>query len=556
MRGTEWRTNGSLVALAAALALALAFGPAQATTFTAPGDSATIQGAVDMAGDGDTVLVKKCTPFLTGVCGPNGEWNEKMEIVGKSITLKCAGAVLDGAPQDGVQIEDEGIFIDGAGAAGTKVIGCTVQFFGKEGIKVDDVDDVTIQNCTLIGNKSQGGLNLKGNNFLIKGNTAIDNGGDGIDIRGDSSDGLIVRNVTHSNGSAGIDMDQSDNKRNTFLNNRAFRNGNEGFRLKGEEHTVRRNRAETNGLEGFQLGNGFNKGLVEKNLSRGNDSDGFECDGNCDENTFLRNVALNNGDDGFRCPNSCDDNKFIKNLAGGNETEGFDISGDDHEFTGNRAIENQEGGFKIDCDNNDVGPTCGGPIVGNRSIRNLDDHGFNMRDLLDTTVYHNKAIGNEDHGFICDTCDKVMFTENTAKDNGEDGFNQTGSADNTYEKNKSVKNNNDGFHIDGTPSDTKLINNTANKNGADGIDIDDDASDTDIEGNTVKDNAGTGIENNGGPDTIISGNTVKGNRTDIAGAGDGGGAGNATLDGTNSFSTGGFDVKTECTGPGDGPSCP
>ncbi len=67
--------RGSLVALSALISLALAFAPARAATFVAPDDFGTIQAAVDAASPGDTIIIKKCTPFLSGVCGPNGEWH-------------------------------------------------------------------------------------------------------------------------------------------------------------------------------------------------------------------------------------------------------------------------------------------------------------------------------------------------------------------------------------------------------------------------------------------------------------------------------------------------
>ena len=547
MRWARLRTHGGFITLSTLLALGLFAAPAWGATIVVPSPpNFTIADAITAASPGDTVLVKK-----GGGTGPNGEYHEAVDIT-KTLTFKCAGAVLDGAPEDDPQIEDDGINISGLGAVGTKVIGCKVQNFGDKGIEVDDVDDVTIKNCTLIGNDSDG-LRLKGNNFIIRGNTAINND-NGIDIQSDSSDGLIVGNVAHSNNSEGIDMDGSDNKRNTFLNNKSFRNGNEGFRLKGEDHTLIGNRAETNDGEGFQLTGGFRKSLVERNLSRGNDEQGFDCSG-CDENTFLRNVAINNVNEGFKI--NGDDNKLIKNLSIGNQEEGFDIDGDDNEVTGNRAIGNQEDGFDINCNDSvevdvDDEGVCGGPIIGNRSIRNVDDHGFDLHDLDDTTVSGNKSIGNEDEGFYCNSCKDVLFENNLARDNGGNGFEQTAPNGDVneriiYKNNRSIGNDRDGFEINDSATLT-LIRNTVNKNNGDGIDIDDGTTDVVIDGNRVFRNRGTGIENDGGSDTDLKNNVVKGNRTDIAGRGDSCSNAPATDGGSNTFVTGGFKVCSPGTG--------
>ena len=68
MIGTGRIARGSLVTLAAALALTLAFAPARAATKTVPVPFATIEAAVLDASPGDTIIIKKGGGF--GECTP------------------------------------------------------------------------------------------------------------------------------------------------------------------------------------------------------------------------------------------------------------------------------------------------------------------------------------------------------------------------------------------------------------------------------------------------------------------------------------------------------
>ncbi len=72
MMGTGRIARGSLVTLAASLALTLAFAPALADTKIVPDQFGTIQAAVDDAIPGDTISFNKCTACLSAPCGPNG----------------------------------------------------------------------------------------------------------------------------------------------------------------------------------------------------------------------------------------------------------------------------------------------------------------------------------------------------------------------------------------------------------------------------------------------------------------------------------------------------
>ncbi len=564
MKGTGMIKNGSLVTLASALVLALAFGPALAKVINVPADEDTIQDAVDAAASGDTVSVKKGKGG-----GLNGEYHESVDI-DKKITLKCNGAVIDGAIPGNADSDTDAVNVGGPGIEvmsdgdGSKIIGCTVQEFDDHGILVD-ADDVTIRRNILTNNNGDG-LHLSGDNFLVEHNrSSLESDSDGFEINGD--DGTVRHNVAITNDSVGFRMEDSGNERLFIYHNRAFGSGfDPGFRIQGESHTITNNTAEKNNGgsgnpegHGFEFGGFFKKSLVEGNLARGNNNDGFhgECS-DVDENTFRRNVALHNGESGFDFSCDADDNVFTNNKAIGNDQRGFRIRGDDNELTSNRAILNKTHGFEINCNDDggtgDTAEVCGGPIIGNRAIRNADEHGFELDDLNKTTISRNTSIGNEEKGFDMHNSRNLLIEHNLARDNGEHGFEQSGSGStNTYMNNRSIGNGRDGFRIASTPDDLTMIKNRAEKNNGDGIDIDSDADDVFLEANRVIRNRGTGIETDAGSSAVLTDNIMKGNRTDLAGKGDTsdptcGAAVAATDNAGNVLTTGGFGVCTPGTG--------
>ncbi len=83
MIGTGRIARVSLVTLAAALALTLAFAPARAATLVVPTGPATITAAVLAASAGDTIIINK-----GGGTGPNGEYHEEV-VVDKTLTIIC-----------------------------------------------------------------------------------------------------------------------------------------------------------------------------------------------------------------------------------------------------------------------------------------------------------------------------------------------------------------------------------------------------------------------------------------------------------------------------------
>lgn len=131
---TDLRTTLSSTALVALLAL----GPvaSAADVWTVPGDAATVQGAVDLAGPGDVVLVAP------------GDYPEAVTVVGKGITLVADGAAsllrcyVRDVPAGQVFVLD-GFTLDPLAAPGAAITAFAAE---------NDDGPVRVQHCTILGN--------------------------------------------------------------------------------------------------------------------------------------------------------------------------------------------------------------------------------------------------------------------------------------------------------------------------------------------------------------------------------------------------------------------
>ena len=400
------------ITLAVLLALGLTVGSAWAVPCTVPSVAyPTIQSAEDDA-TCDTINVKKCGP-PNATCGPNGVYHESVDI-DKRLTLNCNGAVLDGAPEGGPQIADDGIDIL-PGADGTTVKGCTVQNFKENGIQALGVNGLTIENCTLKSNGSRG-LVLNGDDFLIESNKAIENAGDGFKLLS-ADDGIIRNNLAGGNNSDGFDV---LGDRLQILNNRALRNHDDGFEVDSNETTIMGNRAETNNDKGFDL-NDFSETTISGNKSSENKNEGFEM-GNLDENLIENNLANDNGEEGFSIYSDSDSNTFKSNRSIGNFGDGINISdccSDSNTLINNTIRNNYGDGIDID------GNTTDTIIDGNRVMKNRGT-GIENDGGSDTIIKNNTMKGNRtDLAGMGDECDDSPATD-SATDGGGNSFDSGG----------------------------------------------------------------------------------------------------------------------------------
>src|SRR3989304_3312718 len=161
-------------------------------TINVPGDAPSIQAGIDLAIDGDLVLVAP------------GEYHENILIEGKTITLASqfyttgdpsliAETIIDG---NGNTV----ITVMRSVGPDTKIIGVTIQN-GDEGLR--SLAKLHILNNRFIGNKD--GVDYGSSGGFCRNNVFENNRDDAIDIDG-SSEATIEDNIIRTSGDDGIEI--------------------------------------------------------------------------------------------------------------------------------------------------------------------------------------------------------------------------------------------------------------------------------------------------------------------------------------------------------------
>jgi hypothetical protein len=333
-------------------ALSLALPAAAQTTLHVPSEHPTIQGAVDVAADGDIIEVK------------GGTYEEAVVVTGKTgLVIRAKGKVVidpDGATGltlDGcTDVRIEKIRVVGAGPFGFHLVDstgceltkcraeaietdairadgggghlfekCTVKFAGNDGIalgaeELTSVDDCTITKCKLL---------------IV--------GGDGIDING--SGNTVESCLALEPFDDGYEVDGTTvGVGNSFIACKAVKPGFSGFIVTGTDTTVTDCKAIKVGDFGVGLANGSGH-LIQgcKFVKPG--SDGILYDDPVTGATLDGNKVMKPQDDGL-------DIEGANVVATGNKVSGagdsgYEISGTDGDYTGNSSTGAKDDGFVL-----------------------------------------------------------------------------------------------------------------------------------------------------------------------------------------------------------------
>ena len=196
-----------MLAAAAVLVVGSGVGAAAKTWYVDDGGGAdydTIQGAVDVAGAGDTIYVY------------DGIYDENV-LISTSITLSGqseSGVTIDGGGSgDCVHVSSSDVVINGF----------TITNASKYGIRAD-YSDIAIENVTITANGGHGIYFVHGKGFTIRDSTIDENAGGIIYYGAASGDAIVEDNIITNNVGSGIHIGLAEGKSATVRNNKIDNN--------------------------------------------------------------------------------------------------------------------------------------------------------------------------------------------------------------------------------------------------------------------------------------------------------------------------------------------
>ena len=264
-------------------------------------------------------------------------------IAANNITLDGAGFSLIGKQ------EEPGVTINGFKNVTIKNLKVS-NFY--EGIKLKNTVNLTLEGNEFSSNKRDGidAARLEGS--IIKNNLIENNRQNGLEFDA-STNNLIFNNIARRNDD-GFDLSgtqrsgEKPSPKNTLKNNIAEANKKHGFAILSDENTITGNEAKSNGAirNGKRKGAGFSlrgsSNTFSNNCAHSNFEDGIDVEGS--HNIIKANQADANGEDGFDIEGNR--NQLTNNSSISNAEYGFTLSGYRNLLTNNRAMTNKLGNLK------------------------------------------------------------------------------------------------------------------------------------------------------------------------------------------------------------------
>ncbi len=351
--------------------------PANAATLTVPGDHATIQEAVDAAGNGDVIQVKgkhsgailidgKGDLTIRGSRGAKldfGETANPLQLVDSGVVVIEGLSVRGGTATTLLVMTSAGFRVENCkfskstssiavGVRGTPnaiVRGCTfkkaVLPISYGSLVIGDSTGAVIENNKII-KATAGGVAAQTNGAIVRNNTFVKCLGTSIDIStfasaDRSSMNTVSGNTVKKPALIGIRVFGSDH---TIENNKVTGANLAAIFVVGDGHTTRGNTVKKTTQEGMVFdGDGH---LVENNSVTKAGDDAIAARGT--NSTYRNNNIKAPKDDGLEVPITGTGNTFEGNTILKAKSNGVELQGSNNTFTNNKATKSKEQDLFLD----------------------------------------------------------------------------------------------------------------------------------------------------------------------------------------------------------------
>ena len=360
-----------------------------ATHYVNPGDS--IQGAVDAASDGDTIIVH------------DGTYTENVD-VNKRLTIRSENGFASTTVQ--------------AQSASDHVFEVTANYVNISGFTVTGATDrcsgiflsYRVNHCNIfdnnVTNNKQGIYLFSSNNNTITSNIAS-NCDTGIYLYS-SSHNTVTNNIASNCDTTGISLSSSSH--NTVTNNIASNNTYDGFRLSSSSHNMlTNNTANSNNEHGIFLFPSSNYNTLTSNIASDNNEHGI-CLYSSSHNTVTNNTANLNNRRGISLVVSSEYNTVTNNIANLNNG-GIVLGSSNNTLTNNTANSNNDG-IHVDSSSNNT--------LTNNTANTNTKYGIHLFNADNNNISCNLVAHNEQGGFYLfygSTGNNISY--NNIMENGE-----------------------------------------------------------------------------------------------------------------------------------------